>query len=184
MDQQQMDFDKAYWLHQPPEVRSLNSDAGISDPAAQQLRASQLAMKGFTIDVPIMVWGWDPYTVMGIRKALGYKWVPSALGPAVQLAPGLSDPGLPPYDPNNPPPGAIKVSIDPADYPPFELPAAPTHAPAGVGPVGAQSVGALYLSVPGDTYQDGEKVSEPRGTFLKHVTVTPFGRTPYWEKIG
>jgi hypothetical protein len=30
----------------------------------------------------------------------------------VQVAPGLSFPGLPGYDPKNPPPGSIKVTTD------------------------------------------------------------------------
>ena len=50
-----------------------------------------------------MAWGWDPYLVMAMRASYGYTWVPSALQPAVQMAPGLATPGLIPYDPANPP---------------------------------------------------------------------------------
>ena len=62
----------------------------------------------------------------------------------------------------------------------------PTRAadPAGDDPVGLQSVGELYLSVPGETYPDGAQFTDTRGTFLKHVVITAFGRTNYWEKIG
>jgi hypothetical protein len=56
--------------------------------------------------------------------------------------------------------------------------------PAGENPVGLQSVGPLYLSVPGELFQDGGKYTDARGTFLKHVVITPFGRTNYWEKIA
>ena len=58
------------------------------------------------------------------------------------------------------------------------------HVSAGDDPVGLQSIGALYLSVPGETYQDGAKYTSQRGTFVKHVAITPFGRTNYWEKVA
>jgi hypothetical protein len=151
-------------------------------------RGIELAIKGFKIDVPIMLWGWDPYKVMKLRIDYGYTWVPNALQPPVGAAPGLTGPGIIPYDPNNPPGGAIKVSLDLKDYPPFDPPAPATPPPgvsfAPLDPVGVQSVGRLYYSVPGDQYVDGEKFIDPRGTFLKHVTIMPFGRSPYWEKIA
>jgi hypothetical protein len=50
--------------------------------------------------------------------------------------------------------------------------------------VGPLSVGTLYLSVVGDNYPDGAKFTDSRGTFLKHVTITPFGRGNYWEKVA
>jgi len=182
MDNTQTVFDQAYWASQPPEVQAL---MGISDQGQRAAQAAQLATQGFTIDVPIMVWGWDPYLVMSMRASYGYTWVPSALQPAVAMAPGISIPGAMPYDPANPPAGSIRVSTNIPDYPPFtpqSQPAPPT--PPGNDPVGAQSVGALYLSVPGDIYPDGAQYTDSRGTFLKHVVVTPFGRTGYWQKIS
>ena len=192
-------FDNAYWLSQPREVRALRGTeptdaqklAGASgfypmDSDTRMNRGVELAIKGFKIDVPIMLWGWDPYKVMKLRLEYGYTWVPNALQPPVQMAPGLSGSGinLVPYDPKNPPGGAIKVSVNLADYPPFDPPIPLPPSPAQEGPVGGQSVGNLYYSVPGETFIDGQKFSEPRGTFLKHVTITPFGRSPYWEKIA
>lgn len=192
-------FDDAYWLSQPPEVRALR---GTQPTQAQQAggasgwypmdndlrrdRAIQLAIKGYKIDTQIMVWGWDPFKVQSLRLSFGYKWVPNALQPPVQAAPGLGGPGITPYDPNNPPGGAIKVSLDLDDYPPFDPPM--KEAPAGVAiipgsPIGMQTLGNLYYSVPGDPFLDGMKFTEVRGVFLKHVTVTPFGRSPYWEKL-
>jgi hypothetical protein len=50
--------------------------------------------------------------------------------------------------------------------------------------VGLQSLGTIYLSVSGESYQDGAKFTDTRGTFLKHMVVTPFGRYAYWEKIA
>ena len=105
MDNTQLDFDKAYWLSEPPEVRDLQS----LDPDPRSARASELAIKGFTVDVPIMVWGWDPYLVMKLRQDFGYTWVPSAMQQPVQVAPGLTFAGQSTYDPNSPPPGSIAV---------------------------------------------------------------------------
>lgn len=181
MDNQQTEFDQAYWASQPPEVRALPS---FEDQGPRAQRAADLAAKGFVVDVPIMVWLWDAYLVMKMRSDFGYTWVPAALQTPVTIAPGTSAPGSVPYDPLHPPAGSIHVSTNPADYPPFNPPAPPSSATAANDPVGLQSIGALYYSVPGETYPDGGKFTDPRGTFLKHVVITPFGRTNYWEKIA
>jgi hypothetical protein len=60
----------------------------------------------------------------------------------------------------------------------------PTPAPAGDDPVGLQSVGSIYLSVPGETYQNGATFTDSRGTFQKHMVATPFGLNAYWQKIA
>jgi hypothetical protein len=181
MDSQQQEFDQAYWASQPPEVRALPS---IEDQDGRAKRAADLAAKGFVIDVPIMVWSWDAYLVMKLRSDFGYTWVPAALQPPVTIAPGLSAPGTVPYDGAHAPSGSIHVSINPSDYPLFNLPI-PTPSPTSTNdPVGAQSLGVLYNSVPGEAYPNGAKFTDARGTFLKHVVFTPFGRTNYWEKIG
>jgi len=175
-------FDQAYWASQPPEIQAL---PGIADPGQRAAKAAQLATNGFTIDVPIMVWGWDPYLAMQLRQQFGFTWVPSALQPPVTIAPGLAQPGVVAYDPSNPPPGSIKVSTNIADYPPFVPPPQPApQTPASNDPVGMQSIGNIYLSVPGETYQDGAEFTDSRGTFQKHIVVTPFGRSSYWEKIA
>lgn len=182
MDTTQQQFDQAYWASQPPEIQAL---PGIADPDQRTSRGAELATKGFTIDVPIMVWAWDAYLVMTMREQYGYTWVPSALQPPIRIAPGLMQQGVVPYDPEHPPLGSIKVSTNIPDYPPFAPPAplAPPTA-ANEDPVGFQSIGNIYLSVPGDTYQDGAKFTGTRGAFLKHMVVTPFGRNAYWEKIA
>jgi hypothetical protein len=182
MDNTQQQFDQAYWAFEPPEIQAL---PGIADPDQRASRAAELATKGFTIDVPIMVWGWDAYLVMKMRSDFGYSWVPSALQPPVTIAPGLAQPGFVSYDPLRPPPGSIHVSTNVQDYPPFNPPPQATpQTLAGSDPVGLQSLGAIYLSIPGETYQDGAKFTDTRGTFLKHMVVTPFGRNAYWEKVA
>ena len=176
-------FDAAYWAHQPPEVREVRD---MTDANQRLNRASELAMKGFTIDVPIMAWAFDPYYTMKLRRDYGFAWVPSALQSPVSIAPSLTMPGVAPYDPNTPPPGSIKVSLDLADYPPFNPPAPPaTSAPAPSGsPVGDQSLVNIYHAQPWDNAPDGVVVVEPRGKFLKHRIATPFGFMQFWEKIG
>lgn len=119
-----------------------------------------------------------------MRAQLGYTWVPSALQPPVTIAPGDTQPGVVPYNPADPSAGSIKVSTNIADYPPYKAAAPTTNAPAPSDPVGAQSIGNIYLSVPGDTSADGTKFSDSRGTFQKYVVVTPFGQSSYWEKIA
>lgn len=104
----QQTFDNAYWAAQPPAVQALRN---IQDSGERTAMATQLASEGYSIDVPIMVWGWDPSITMNMRQADGYTWVPSALQNGVDVAPGLGSVGsLAAYDPNNPPAGAIMVS--------------------------------------------------------------------------
>ncbi|HMD48984.1 MAG TPA: hypothetical protein VKG79_07795 [Bryobacteraceae bacterium] len=193
MDSLQTQFDQAYLAAQPPEIQALMAmDASSNDAVSTRVtQGAALAAKGFLIDVPIMIYAWDAYLCMTERQDLGMTWVPSALMPGLGAANGYTMPGIPPqpgqiaYDPANPPPGAIKVSTSPADYAPFDPPAPPPPTPVNSDPVGPQSVGNLYLSTPlGNTYPDGAMYTEARGTFLKHVTITPFGRTHYWEKVS
>lgn len=101
----------AYWADQPTAVQALrytpdDEKAGL---------AQQLANEGYSIDVPIMVWGWDPLATMIERQSAGYTWVPSALQPSVDVAPGVSMPGSIPYNPDGPPAGSIQVSTAFAD---------------------------------------------------------------------
>jgi hypothetical protein len=98
-------FDEAYWASQPAAVQQLQN---IQDPTQRADLASQLAGEGYTIDVPIMVWGWDPQITTAARESMGYTWVPSALQPPVEVAPGLTFNGTS-YNAANPPAGSISV---------------------------------------------------------------------------
>lgn len=100
---------EAYWASQPGEVQVLMY---ITTEAKRLEKAHELADQGFLIDVPIMVWGWDPLSTMVVRRNQGYTWVPSAKQEPVRVAPGVNFPGLPGYDPKNPPPGSIKVTTE------------------------------------------------------------------------
>jgi hypothetical protein len=99
--------DDAYWSQQPAAVQQLRN---MDDLGARTALGAQLASEGYTIDVPIMVWGWDAGNVMQARQSYGYTWVPSALQSPVSAAPGITGPGITPYNPNNPPSGSIQVT--------------------------------------------------------------------------
>jgi hypothetical protein len=92
---------------QPPAVQALRN---IDDETARGTLAKELADQGYTIDVPIMVWKWDPLTTMTIRQNSGYTWVPSGDQANLPSCPNCDVPGLTPYDPNHPPAGSIIVS--------------------------------------------------------------------------
>ena len=98
-------FDDAYWAQQPAPVQQLRN---IQDPTERTELATQLADQGYTIDVPIMVWGWDPQITTEARESLGYTWVPSALQTPVEVAPGVTFNGAK-YNASDPPPGSIAV---------------------------------------------------------------------------
>jgi hypothetical protein len=173
-------FDSAYQTSLAPQVAAL---ASIPDLTARSNAAATLATQGFIVDVPINVWGWDPFLVMTYRMNYGYTWVPSALQPNISVAPGVSQPGTVPYDPAHPPAGSIKVSTNPADYPPYNPPA-PTPSPViSSDPVGPLSVGNIYLTVVGDSSPIGTEWTDARGTFVKLGAPTPFGVSAYWRKI-
>ncbi len=104
--QQPMSFDQAYWAQQPAPVQQLQN---IQDPTQRAQVASQLAQEGYSIDVPIMVWGWDPQITTAARESMGYTWVPSADQKPVEVAPGLTFAGAAPYNPASPPAGSITV---------------------------------------------------------------------------
>jgi hypothetical protein len=99
-------FDNAYWAQQPAAVQPLRT----MPDSQRSAYAQQLAADGYKIDVPIMVWGWDPSIVTSMRQADGYTWVPSGLQNPVEMAPGLGSIGnLAAYDPKNPPADSIAV---------------------------------------------------------------------------
>jgi hypothetical protein len=55
------------------------------------------------------VWGWDPGKTTELRHGFGYTWIPSAMQPQVNAAPGISGGAIVPYDPAHPPVGSILV---------------------------------------------------------------------------
>lgn len=98
--------DDAYWSQQPAAVQQLRE---IENPEQREALAGQLASEGYKIDNAIMVWGWDAGQVTAERQADGYTWVPSATQANISAAPGITGPGLTPYNPADPPAGSITV---------------------------------------------------------------------------
>lgn len=98
--------DDVYWSQQPAAVQQLR---GIDNLDERKQLGEQLANEGYSIDVPIMIWGWDAGKVTAAREGYGYTWVPSALQQPVSAAPGVTGGGVIPYDASNPPSGSIQV---------------------------------------------------------------------------
>ncbi len=98
--------DDVYWGAQPAAVQQLRN---LDDPSQRAALGAQLASQGYSIDTPVMIWGWDPQLTTQLRQSFGYTWVPSALQPPITAAPGITGAGITPYDPNHPPPGSISV---------------------------------------------------------------------------
>jgi hypothetical protein len=97
--------DDGYWAQQPAAVQQLRN---IGDYGQRSQMAGQLAAEGYSIDTPVMVWGWDASKTTELRQGFGYTWIPSAMQTPVTAAPGLSV-GSTAYNPLNPPPGSIPV---------------------------------------------------------------------------
>ena len=168
--------DDIYWAAKPPAVRALRELPSGTD---RDTKAQALAQSGYLLDVPIDVWNWDAVTTMGVRQQLGFTWVPSALQPPLngQIGTGA------------PPPGAIRVSVNAADYPPFDPPAPPVLQSTNV--VGWQIFGNIYTYGPGAIVNaqimvtDGQIVAQGGTQYKAHVTngvLLGMGVAVYFEK--
>jgi hypothetical protein len=102
--------DAIYEAHTPHAIRDALWKLRGSPEAIPVARV--LAIKGYIIDVPIMVWGWSAPLVMATRMADGFQYCASALM-GYMPSPGQNLPG------------AIRVSVDAADYPAIDKPAPP-----------------------------------------------------------
>lgn len=117
-----------YWASKSPAINAARQADGADKAAAFYAIAASVMSKpagsvgqGDLVDVPIMVWGWDPVLTMQLRQQDGYTWVPSALAPPVQVAPGIVQAGRLTYSTTPPnPPYDIKVSLDAVDYPVYK----------------------------------------------------------------
>lgn len=168
----QSEFDAIYWASKDPRLQKLTDippNVGGVDPFAdRKTGALALATEGLQVDTQTMVWGWDPYLVMILRQQFSVQTVPSLLNA-----------------------GLIKVSLDPADYPAF-APAPPTPQPAPVTSLvgaseGFDSAGVEYFACTLDSrhigLQDGQSYSgDPRGTFIYHFKLNPFGGSEWFTK--
>lgn len=182
-------FENAYWLSKMPSIQALRT-MPTAGPSREQA-AQALAVAGAIIDVPIMVWGWPALQTMIIRENSGYTWVPNGMQPNVPTVPNADLPGLPAYDPNNPPPGSIKVSTNLADYPPYVTPA-PVPAQPVLPIVGQFLFGNLYTYGPGVwssgpgpktwTVVNGQMITQDGSTYKALFVETLTGMALYFEK--
>jgi hypothetical protein len=175
-------FSLAYWASEPPEVRALN---GMERLTIERVDAAQqLAAKGFPIDAEIDAYGLNPWDTMRLREMNGYTWYPSLFQGPVVMAPGLTAPGAPVYDPLKPPAGSIKVSTKLEDYPPFNPPVVPEvpAVPQGV-PWIERVLGVGKCAVmPGDVSPSGTTYMAADGSLWeKRIVSGPFGAWAWWE---
>lgn len=175
-----------YWKSLPLAVQRLNprTNPEMRDESARVALAQQLAESGYLIDVPIMVWGWHAYWTMLIRMEQGFTWVPSANMPNIPVGPGLNFPGLPAYDPNNPPPGSIRVTLDWAEPKP-DPPPLPETALVGIEQFDLRSQGGpwRYASTEkGNGKPAGFSTEQAGGTFTKRIDRTLMGASHWWER--
>lgn len=178
-------FDRAYVASKPTPVQALFAgDLGQQNSAGQAIQpldayaryelAVQLAQRGFIIDEDIDAHGADPYLTMLVREQYGNTWEPSAMQPAAE------GPCTGPV-----PAGAIKVSTNLADYPPFTPPAAPETPTAGPL-VGNLLFGSMYAlsKLASDLYASGKlppTTSQDGQNFRLVVNQFVIGTQIYWE---
>jgi hypothetical protein len=176
----QASFDAAYWASKPPAVAALQTQ----NCPARTAQALSLAAQGYTIGL-IEADCYDPYQFMSIAAQFGYTWLPTVLMPPVQLAPGLTQPGVQAYDPANPPAGAITVSLVPPA--PFNPPPVPKPVATPKSCVGSSLGAGFYaaLSGVGCSLSDGQTyTADPRGAFVYHKTATPFGSSVWFNSTS
>lgn len=185
----QQEFDAAYWAAQPPAVQALQE---IADETARVAQATQLATEGYLIDLDIMGYGYDPWTLMSYLVKNGYTWVPSALQQPLNVPPGYAYPGFPPYAglqayPVVGPAGSIRVSDNIADYPPAVAPPPPPPPAPPVTSLVGIALGSGYFSAQASaivTLTNGQSYTDPngRGVFTFHISHNPFApnTVSYW----
>lgn len=166
-------FDNAYWASQPTAVQALKSRTNV-DAYAIIGNALALVRQGYLIDQEIMAYGSDPYCQMLARKNFGYAWWVNA----TQSVPGNATNGY--ADPGVKPPGALLVSINPADFPAFVDPSKAPAPPASVvgNDLGFTISGSEVFAagvVPGiaisqqPKFADGQRVTVASGSYVYHV---------------
>lgn len=107
-----------FWLYFPVEVRALRD----MEPSERFVYAMDLLARGFLLVGDVMIFEVDPITYINLCFNQGYRWVTAWGDPTVPVAPGITFPGMPSYDPAAPPKRSIPISLDPAAYPPHDPP--------------------------------------------------------------
>jgi hypothetical protein len=178
-------FDNAYKASFDPRIQAL---WGVADFDARKAEALALAQEGLLIDVPIMVYLCDPFVTQFLRKQYGLFWTPSGLQTPLSNA---SFGG--PYSVASPQPvGALKVSIDPADYPAFvPPPPVPVPPPLPVATPG-NDLGfkingyEVFSSSAQQHYVEGTETPDQQYSYhlLGNPLTSPLERVGVWLYIG
>lgn len=162
----------------------IDSSMTLYNPILAKSLLNNALLSGLPIDFMIMMNGWDALTTMSVRINDGYDYVPAYGQPNINVAPGLSMPGVPSNYQVVPPAGSIKVSINPVDYPPFNPPSIPVPtAPITVGPFELSGIGSdglfhYYFGVNGgDTSRVGTVVNFDGQNYVKIALInnSPMG---------
>lgn len=166
-----------YWAAQDPDIQPLRGKPPDAATIDALLKANKI------LDTQIHIWGWDAQITEYMRAAEGYTWVPSFGQPNIPVGPGISFPGLPSYDPGNPPSRSIKVSINPSDYPPTIIPHPPAPTPEPACPVGIREIGWGAANGVGDYYGRAYGDSLPVGSVwpVSGAGTTPQGYSGSWK---
>ncbi len=188
-------FNIRYWAAQDPKLQArVIIKPGVPSPFFEpldQATARALSDSGVVIDYGIMVVGWAPYDANFQRLLDGWLWSPNAFQPAPTIAPGVVMPGQIPYDPNNPPNGAISNSLNFFDYPAAIAPPAPPATPGFIDLVG-EATGTMYNGRPAyNSFPSTDNSAippngmfwNPRGEFQKILINTPFGAQIFWVLV-
>lgn len=156
-------FDKAYWLHQPAPVREMQHMPNVGTDGSltsspRGPKALELTQQGYDIDVPIMVYDWDPYFFMLVRESQG-----------------MSESYL-----NG---KKLRVSSKIEDYPPIDPP--PPSAPLPDGKlVKGFAFADLYFSTDaGRLVPDGTRIQEGGVNYMKQVTQGLVGTTHLFKRV-
>lgn len=146
---------KAYALSRPPEIQALLAKRATPNLAVPPLtyvdgpelyfEAQQLGKQGLLVDGEIDGYGTLVIAAMTERLNSGYAWWVNIMQPVPGSPVGYSDP-------NVRPPGALKVSINPADFPPFNPPVVTPAPPASV--IGPAFGGSYQLPGPDGALHD------------------------------
>jgi hypothetical protein len=111
-DADEVEFEKLYAAALPPPVRILfYATRPGAIPTSTQIAeigpdvkdaALELCSQGYLVHAPVVVFGQGAYRTAKEGIADGYRNVPNADQPPVPVAPGLSQPGQPSYNPDDP----------------------------------------------------------------------------------
>ncbi len=180
------EFNAAYWASRPPAVQALES---LERESPARLEAAlALAKAGVSVDELIEARGLgNPYDTMRLRQAYGITWQQPFPQPNPwNLPPGITGmPGVP-FDPNNPPPGALKTSTKIEDFRPYEpevKPVVPTPAELAKPDFSKPAGDGKFMVLAGDVSPNGTTFKAPQyGDWIKVVRQSPFGFVAWWER--